>query len=132
MRRKIIFNYTLFSIYAILLNLFFQEFSFMILIKGNIYVSIIVGTIAGLILKYYLDKKYIFNFNTDGVIKETKIFILYSITGIFTTFIFWTLELVFHYFFHLKYMKYLGAVLGLTIGYIVKYHLDKNIVFKRR
>ncbi len=132
MRRKIIFNYTLFSIYAILLNLFFQEFSFMILIKGNIYVSIIVGTIAGLILKYYLDKKYIFNFNTDRVIKETKIFILYSITGIFTTFIFWTLELVFHYFFHLKYMKYLGAVLGLTIGYIVKYHLDKNIVFKRR
>ena len=111
---------------------FFQEFSFMILIKGNIYVSIIVGTIAGLILKYYLDKKYIFNFNTDRVIKETKIFILYSITGIFTTFIFWTLELVFHYFFHIKYMKYLGAVLGLTIGYIVKYHLDKNIVFKRR
>ena len=102
MRRKIIFNYTLFSIYAILLNLFFQEFSFIILIKGNIYVSIIVGTIAGLILKYYLDKKYIFNFNTDGVIKETKIFILYSITGIFTTFIFWTLELVFHYFLRLR------------------------------
>ena len=132
MRRKIIFNYTLFSIYAILLNLFFQEFSFMILIKGNIYVSIIVGTIAGLILKYYLDKKYIFNFNTDRVIKETKIFILYSITGIFTTFIFWTSELIFYYFFHLKYMKYFGAILGLTIGYIVKYHLDKNIVFKRR
>ena len=132
MRRKIIFNYTLFSICAISLNIFFQELSFTILIEGNIYVSIIVGTIAGLILKYYLDKKYIFNFNTDRAIKETKIFILYSITGMFTTFIFWTLELIFHYFFHLKYMKYFGAVLGLTIGYIVKYHLDKNIVFKRR
>jgi hypothetical protein len=27
-------------------------------------------------------------------------------------------------------MRYLGGVIGLTIGYLAKYHLDKRFVFK--
>ena len=50
--------------------------------------------------------------------------------GILTTMIFWGFELGFHYFFQTKEMRYLGGILGLMIGYICKYHLDKHYVFK--
>lgn len=50
--------------------------------------------------------------------------------GVFTTFIFWGVEISFDYFFKNNNAKYLGAVIGLSIGYLIKYFLDKNFVFK--
>jgi hypothetical protein len=50
--------------------------------------------------------------------------------GLFTTFIFWGFELGFNFLFESTPMRYLGAVIGLTIGYFVKYQLDLRYVFR--
>ncbi len=50
--------------------------------------------------------------------------------GVFTTFIFWGFEIGFDVIFENQNAKYAGALLGLGIGYIVKYFLDKKFVFK--
>ena len=49
--------------------------------------------------------------------------------GIMTTVIFWGFEILFDYIFHTKAWRYAGGVLGLTIGYSIKYYLDKRFVF---
>ena len=42
--------------------------------------------------------------------------------GLATTVIFWGFET--------KEMRYLGGIIGLAIGYLTKYHLDKRYVFR--
>ena len=91
--------------------------------------AIFMGTLVGLIIKYILDKKYIFNYKTKSKSEDTGKFIMYSFMGVFTTAIFWGFELAFDSIFSYEYAKYLGALIGLTIGYIVKYNLDKRFVF---
>ena len=49
--------------------------------------------------------------------------------GIFTTIIFWGTEIIFNTLSQSPYAKYLGAVIGLSIGYVIKYFLDKKYVF---
>lgn len=58
----------------------------------------------------------------------TKKFMPYTLTGIFTTAIFWGTEISFDAFFESENSKYIGAVLGLSIGYIIKYFLDKKYI----
>jgi hypothetical protein len=43
--------------------------------------------------------------------------------------IFWGFEFTFEYLFETKALRYLGGVIGLCIGYVVKYQLDKRYVF---
>ena len=50
--------------------------------------------------------------------------------GILTTIIFWVVEIGFDIIFKFDSAKYIGATIGLSIGYIAKYILDKNFVFK--
>jgi hypothetical protein len=47
-----------------------------------------------------------------------------------TTFIFWGLELLFDALFESELFRYIGAFLGLSIGYSIKYFLDIKYVFK--
>ena len=61
---------------------------------------------------------------------DLRTFALYAGMGVFTTVIFWFFEIGFHIIFGTKEMRYAGAALGLTIGYIVKYQMDKRFVFK--
>ena len=51
--------------------------------------------------------------------------------GLGTTAIFWGFEFSFDYLFDLKEMRYFGAVMGLSIGYYLKYKLDKKFVFTK-
>lgn len=55
---------------------------------------------------------------------------LYTVMGIFTTIIFLAFEFGFHAIFETKEMRYVGGVIGLMIGYICKYYLDKRFVFR--
>jgi putative flippase GtrA len=123
-------KYIIFAIIATFINLLFQYFSFLSY-DGflDIYLAIFIGTLAGLLAKYILDKKYIFYHTPKNKKDDSKMFILYSFMGIFTTIIFWGFELGFDYLFQSEYAKYVGAVIGLSIGYIVKYNLDKKFVF---
>jgi len=92
--------------------------------------SIMVGTGIGLIVKYALDKRYIFRFKAENAAHDSKVFMLYASTGIITTAVFWGFEWSFHTLFGTDQMRYLGGVIGLAIGYVSKYALDKRFVFR--
>ncbi|WP_338616204.1 GtrA family protein [Pigmentiphaga sp. CHJ604] len=96
----------------------------------DILASVIVGTGVGLVVKYFLDKRYIFSFRARSVAHDTRTFALYTVMGLVTTVVFWTVEFGFHYVFETKEMRYLGGAIGLAIGYLTKYHLDKRYVFR--
>lgn len=123
-------NYILFAIVSTILNLI-SQFLFLFFYDGflKLYFAILIGTLSGLICKYILDKVYIFKFKSADKINEVKTFISYSLTGVFTTLIFWGTEIFFDLIFKYDFAKYIGAIVGLTIGYIIKFILDKKFVF---
>lgn len=96
-----------------------------------IIVSVIMGTGVGLVVKYILDKRYIFAFQSKNLTHDSQVFFLYSVMGVITTLIFWGFEFGFHLIFETKEMRYLGGVIGLAVGYVTKYHLDKRYVFRK-
>lgn len=128
---KLIIRYTLFAIIATAANIGAQD----LVIRNyngtfDILTSVIIGTGVGLVVKYILDKRYIFSFRARSVAHDTQTFALYTFMGLATTLIFWGFEFSFHHLFETKEMRYLGGVIGLAIGYLTKYHLDKRYVFR--
>ena len=124
-------RYAIFALLSTIVNIAFQYLSFLIY-EGflSLYLAMFVGTLAGLVLKYILDKKYIFFHTPKSKKDDRKKFMLYSLMGVFTTFIFWGFEIVFDHIYESQNAKYVGAIIGLSIGYVVKYFLDKKFVFK--
>ncbi len=128
-RRTIAYRYTVFAAAATAVNLATQYISF--LVYDDTYslgVAILAGTATGLVTKYILDRKYIFYYVPNRVSDDLGTFVKYTGTGVFTTIIFWGTEIAFDYFFG-GYALYIGAVVGLSIGYVIKYKLDKKLVF---
>jgi putative flippase GtrA len=99
---------------------------------GSLYMAMFVGTMVGLVCKYVLDKKFIFYHTPNTKMHDLKKFIAYAFTGIFTTIIFWGTEIEFNVYFKDENAKYVGAIIGLSFGYITKYFLDKKYVFNRK
>jgi putative flippase GtrA len=64
--------------------------------------------------------------------KHSQMFSLYTVMGTATTAIFWGTETAFWMIWHTDFMRELGAMIGLSIGYIVKYNLDRRFVFADR
>lgn len=123
-------KYIIFAVISTLFNLLFQYFSFGLYVGlGSLYIAMFFGTLAGLVVKYVLDKKFIFYHEVKDKKDDAKKFALYSLMGVFTTIIFWGTEIAFDRFIQDPNAKYLGAVIGLSIGYIIKYFLDKKYVF---
>lgn len=126
----LVVKYTLFAVIATLINLLFQYFSFQVYSGyASLYVAMLIGTLVGLVTKYILDKKYIFYHMSLDRKDDARKFAIYSLMGVFTTFIFWGTEIAFNALFESSYAKYVGATLGLAVGYVVKYFLDKTFVF---
>ncbi|TLU83558.1 MAG: GtrA family protein [Chlorobium sp.] len=129
---KIVTAYTLFACFATVINIGVQDVAGRMYCGANaIIVSVAAGTIAGLFVKYLLDKRYIFLFRPNDALHDGRTFLLYSAMGIVTTVIFWVFELGFNFLFHTKELRYLGGVIGLAIGYFSKYQLDKRFVFRQ-
>ena len=127
---KIAALYSLFASLSTVVNIGSQMLS--MLIYSGVYtveISIFIGTVAALPLRYFLEKRYIFSFQSKNIKHDGQLFVLYSFMGVFTTAIFWGTEYAFHLIFADDFMRYAGGVLGLTIGYYVKYQLDKRFVF---
>ena len=89
--------------------------------------ALAIGTGVGLVVKYLLDKRWIFR---DHSTEHVAQFSRYSLTGVATTAIFWGLQTGFYLIWDSRAMLYLGGGLGLGIGYFVKYQLDKRYVFR--
>lgn len=125
-------KYGLFAAFSVVVNLFFQYLSFSIYDGvADLFIAMCAGTGSGLIAKYILDKKYIFYHQPKTKTQDAKTFMFYIITGGGTTFIFWGTEMGFDILFNIKSAKYIGAIIGLSIGYTIKYFLDKKYVFKK-
>lgn len=129
---RLAFIYALLAAVATVINITTQHIFLTIYTdKYAVQGSVLCGTMVGLVVKYLLDKYYIFNFKTKGAAHNSKTFALYSTMGVLTTAIFWIFEFVFHRIFDgSAVFRYTGGALGLTIGYAAKYQLDKKFVFK--
>jgi putative flippase GtrA len=126
----LVFKYTFFALISTLFNLGFQWLSFRFYDGfASLYVAMFFGTLAGLLSKYILDKKWIFYHTPKDKKDDAKKFILYSFMGVFTTIIFWGTEMFFYYMIPYQNAQYIGAIIGLCIGYTIKYFLDKRFVF---
>lgn len=120
----------LFAVFSIAINIGFQVLSTWAY-KGaySIEISILVGTAVGLPLRYFLEKRYIFNFTSQNLIHDARLFVFYSAMGVITTFIFWGTEYAFHLVYETDFMRYIGGIIGLAFGFFIKYQLDKKYVF---
>ena len=128
--RKLVFRYTLFAVIATVVNLAMQRVSLAVYDgPWSLVPAILVGTAAGLVVKYVLDKRWIFADLTTGAAATTKQFGLYTAMGLVTTAIFWGTETAFWAIWQTDMMREVGAIIGLSIGYVTKYQLDKRYVF---
>tara|TARA_Y100000739_G_scaffold133879_1_gene115273 strand:+ start:2193 stop:2591 length:399 start_codon:yes stop_codon:yes gene_type:complete len=127
-----IFLYTFFAIIATFLNLITQRFIISFSQSNLFYlIAIFCGTVVGLLIKFFLDKKWIFFDKTSGLILQSRKFSKYSLMGILPTLIFWSTETIFWFLWNTENMREIGASIGLSIGYIIKYKLDKRFVFNK-
>ncbi len=129
-RFAIVVLYIVFASLSTAINIGSQMLS-MSIYKGlyAVEISILVGTATGLPLRYLLEKRYIFSFKSSDIRHDGQLFVLYSFMGVLTTTIFWLTEYAFHLLFAEDFMRYVGGVIGLGIGFYVKYRLDKKYVF---
>ena len=127
---KIALRYTLFALLATAANIASQDIAVR-LYQGRFHIllSIIAGTAVGLLSKYWLDRKFIFHYQPRNLADHTRTLSLYTLTGVATTAIFWGCELAFELIYGTKAMRYLGGIIGLAMGYLIKYQLDKRYVF---
>ena len=126
----LITKYVFFAVIATILNLWVQRFILSVTTSDiNLFIAIILGTLVGLVVKYSLDKKWIFYYKTYEIKNDTKLFLKYSLYGFLTTTIFWIFETFFWLYYKDDLMRELGAVIGLSIGYYIKYKIDKKYVF---
>ena len=99
-------------------------------VSGPAYwVALGFGTGVGLVVKYLLDKRYIFDDRSTGLSAHGRRFSLYTLMGVATTGIFWGVQTLSFAVFGTETMLYVGGFLGLLIGYVVKYRLDRRFVF---
>ena len=131
-KKKLIVLYILFALIATLGNLGVQRISLILFDDLGLIFAIGMGTLMGLIIKYILDKRWVFGDLTAGISGNSKKFALYSAMGVSTTLIFWASETLFWWIWHSHFMREIGAVLGLSVGYFIKYHLDRVFVFDRK
>ena len=126
----LVLRYAGFAIIATLVNLATQR---LVLMGGQgagmFMAAVAFGTLTGLVVKYALDKRWIFYDLSAGVAAHGKKFTLYTIMGLVTTAIFWGMETTFWMIWKTDLMRETGAIIGLAIGYVVKYNLDRRFVF---
>ncbi|MCW8919102.1 MAG: GtrA family protein [Gammaproteobacteria bacterium] len=128
---KLAINYVILALIATAANIGAQDLVIHVYSGAfDILASVMAGTGVGLVVKYILDKRYIFHFRAHSVAHDTQTFALYTVMGLATTVVFWGFEFGFHYLFGTREMRYLGGIIGLGLGYLMKYHLDKRYVFR--
>ncbi len=128
--KQLIIRYIAFAVLATFANLAIQR---LVLSYGDSLVlfgaAVLAGTFVGLVVKYVLDKRWIFYDVDKGLKDHSQKFFLYSVMGLVTTAIFWGSETVFWYVWRTEFAREAGAILGLSVGYFVKYKLDRAYVF---
>ncbi|HYF54012.1 MAG TPA: GtrA family protein [Salinarimonas sp.] len=122
-------RYVLFAVISTVANLLVQEMVTRAVPWATLLPGLLAGTVTGFVVKYVLDKRYIFNdaYSTAGA--EARKVSLSALFSILTTLVFWGFEISFWLIWGTDLAKYSGAVLGISIGYVIKYALDRRFVF---
>ncbi len=129
----LILRYAAFAVVATIANLASQRLILQFGESGGYFAAAVgAGTIVGLVIKYALDKRWIFHDLEAGVKNHSRKFSLYTAMGLITTAIFWGTETAFWLIWQTEMMRETGAILGLSVGYVVKYNLDRRFVFTDR
>lgn len=129
---RLVALYTLFAVIATVANLGAQRLVIGDAVTGPRFLAgLVLGTGVGLVIKYLLDKRWIFDDRETGARAHGRKFAGYTLMGVATTAIFWGTEAAFWYATESHAMRELGAVIGLAIGYVTKYRLDRAYVFTR-
>lgn len=132
-RARIFTLYAFFAILSIALNLLVQDLALRVYAgRFALLLAMASGTLAGLALKYTLDKLWIFHHTHRGIAHNLFTFIAYSMMSVTTTAIFWASEYIAVMIYHGAVSRNTGAIIGLIIGYCVKYRLDKRFVFTHK
>ena len=125
--RAVALRYCAFAGLAVLANLAAQR---LVLSFGDgsalFATALVVGTGVGLVVKYILDKRWIFYDQSPDHMRQ---FSLYACVGLITTALFWGTEISFWLIWRTETAREIGAVLGLSAGYVLKYQLDRRFVF---
>ncbi|AXQ95948.1 GtrA family protein (plasmid) [Cereibacter azotoformans] len=128
----LVLRYGFFAVLATLANLGTQR---LVLLGGGearlFLPALAMGTLVGLVVKYLLDKQWIFFDRAAGLGAHGRKFSLYTLMGVATTALFWGTETLFWWIGGTHAARETGAVLGLAVGYVVKYNLDKQYVFRQ-
>jgi hypothetical protein len=151
MRKKTQYSlYILFAFISTLLNIGIQKITEMtvkwlhpafygtaVLSGSNITLGLLIqmctATVLAFIFKYLADKLLIFRDKTAYISgAHFKQIVLYGSFAVLTTVIFWGTELIFKNFLPFKDSEYIGAFLGLLIGYSLKFFLDRKYVFSQK
>ncbi len=126
----LVLRYTAFAAFATLANLLTQRIVLSVDPSTiGLSAAVLAGTLVGLIIKYLLDKSWIFHDRNTGIKAHGQKFALYVAMGVATTAIFWSAEILFWLIWKTDFMREAGAILGLGIGYVTKYNLDRRFVF---
>lgn len=126
--KTLILRYSAFAAMATLVNLATQELVLRILGRADlaVAVAVVAGTGTGLVVKYLLDKRWIFDDPSQAVATQ---FTLYTVMGLVTTAIFWGMVALFVAIWGTDLARIAGSLIGLSIGYVTKYKLDRRFVF---
>ncbi|WP_179378341.1 GtrA family protein [Jannaschia marina] len=125
-----IVRYAVSAIVSVIANLLAQEATVTAAPDAHLMVSIVVGTIIGFLIKYVVDKIWTFRERYTTAYGEAQRITMSGLFSVLTTLIFWAFELGFHAVWQTDFAKYLGAVIGLSIGYVLKFWLDRRHVFR--
>lgn len=123
-------RYAISAVVSVVANLVAQQITVVGLPAAPLMVSILIGTIAGFAVKYVIDKIWTFREAYTSPAAEAHRITLSGLFSVLTTLIFWGFELGFYAVWPTDFAKYSGAVLGLSIGYIIKFQLDRRHVFR--
>ncbi|WP_223163139.1 GtrA family protein [Roseivivax sediminis] len=122
-------RYAAAAVICVATNLAAQEAVVRAAPSAPLMVSIIIGTGVGFLVKHVIDKTWTFREPYITPAAEAWRITLSGLFSVLTTVIFWGFELGFYAIWGTDFAKYAGAVLGLGIGYVVKYMLDRRMVF---
>lgn len=130
--RTLALRYVAFALLATAGNLAGQRLVLATVDRAFAYqLALLAGTMVGLLLKYALDKRWIFADAERGLAAHGCKFSLYALMGVATTAIFWGAETLAWLAWQTQSAREIGAIAGLSIGYWVKYRLDRRFVFAR-
>lgn len=129
---SIVINISVQIIAEVMMSIFDIDF-FQQIIYGNITyglgLKVLCATIVAFLFKFLIDKRFIFQNKKDGITKNISQLLVYGFFAIFTTLIFWGTVFIFKLFLEKIIWEIVGSLIGLSVGYTLKFFLDKKFVF---